>query len=211
MIELSLILIFSMQPSRHRRQATDSIVWCAGGSKTCVTVNMTSATSPFNTKDPSYILGQTTLVQSYEQILNHIKTVGDGVINNGTSNAVGTTEGSGEVDTNSVVNTFSLLGKAPGASKITVNDANNHHTTWGALGAAVVALNGALSTAIGYGTVVFGIYDEKNEVGKGTFAPSMGGLPHWLVFTYGGGRGMEVLMFRRKIEVGGGCQWAALR
>ncbi|MCJ1305300.1 hypothetical protein MMC08_008114 [Hypocenomyce scalaris] len=124
---------------------------------------MTSTTSTFNTEDPSYISGQISLVQSYEQNLNHIKTVVGGVINNGTSYAVGTTKGSGEVNTNGVV----LLGNAPGASKITVHDANNHHTTWGALGAAVFALNGALSTAIGHGTVVFGIYDGRIKPVKG--------------------------------------------
>ncbi|MCJ1302018.1 hypothetical protein MMC08_004819 [Hypocenomyce scalaris] len=165
----------SKTPSRHRRQlAEQNIVWCAAGSETYVIVNFTTALDSAAT-DAIVVNGAALLNYTYSQILAQIKANGDGVISTSGSYPIsyesnGQLVASGQVNSNGVPYTFSLVGAAPGNSTITASDANGHQTTLGVLGAAVGALQNYMSGQ-GYGAAVFDIYDGKNQVGTGTFAP----------------------------------------
>ena len=57
-----------------------------------------------------------------------------------------------------------------GADALTlwVYDANNHHLTWGVLGAALQALRDYMSQhGHAFGTVSFSVFDGENQTGQG--------------------------------------------
>lgn len=64
--------------------------------------------------------------------------------------------------------TFLWLGE--NGYQLRVNNANNHQTTYGVLGAAVAALSDYMSQH-GCATGTFSIHDGLNQVGEGTIGP----------------------------------------
>ena len=173
-LELALVLA-GFRIDRHKRQQPkQNVVWCAAGSETYVNFNFTTALDSVAT-DAIVVNGTALLNYTYSQILAQIKANGDGIISTSGSYPIsyesnGQLVASGQVNSNGVPYTFSLVGAAPGNSTITASDANGHQTTLGVFGAAVGALQNYMSGQ-GYGTAIFDIYDGKNQVGTGTFAP----------------------------------------
>ena len=58
-----------------------------------------------------------------------------------------------------------------GAQALTLSarDANNHHLTWGVLGAALEAVRDyMIQSGHGFGTAYFQIYDGDNQTGQGS-------------------------------------------
>ena len=55
------------------------------------------------------------------------------------------------------------------ALTLTANDANNHHLTWGVLGAALEAVKNYMSQSDNrFGMVYFSIFDGENQTGHGS-------------------------------------------
>lgn len=61
---------------------------------------------------------------------------------------------------------FRWLG--PNGIELHTQNANNHQTTWGVLGAAVMALGDYMHSFDVYGAVDFNIWDGSHQVGQGT-------------------------------------------
>ena len=89
------------------------------------------------------------LSMAYTQVLQHIESLGDGVI-----------------QTLSTDQVYQLQGEDNLA--LSVYNTNNHQTTWGVLGSAILALADYMSGQGNYGAAAFTIFDGQNEVGTGS-------------------------------------------
>lgn len=122
------------------RPPTQSI-WCGFGTTIYLVLTFHSKMPEGSTTSPLIL---SMLRDAIILIDNHLQQHGDGPIEDGTFH-------------------FSDYG----VSWLSINR-NNHQQTWGVLAAAVEALTQYMMTHSTYGSVSFGIYDGRNQVGEGT-------------------------------------------
>lgn len=88
------------------------------------------------------------LVDAFTRVQTRIEQSGDGLVrsNNGA--------GLWQLTRNGIV--------------LSIANANNHQTTWGVLGEAILAIGDYMNQNRSFGTIVFYIFDGSRQVGQGS-------------------------------------------
>ena len=129
-------------PIRHftPRSTSHSVFWCAPGSRTYITLTVVHSLD----RNDVWPL----LVDAFNRVVARIQASGDGLVpsNNGA--------GLWQLARNGIV--------------LSIANANNHQTTWGVLGAAILAIGDFMNQNHIFGAVTFNIFDGTTQVGQGS-------------------------------------------
>lgn len=123
-----------------RRSSPHHIFWCAPGSRTYVTLTLVQSLD----RNEVWPL----IVDAFTRTQARIRASGDDLVpsNNGA--------GVWQLTRNGIV--------------LSIANANNHQTTWGVLGAALLAIGDYMNEHQWFGSVIFSIFDGSNQVGQGS-------------------------------------------